>query len=304
MATAIPVLMITGWLGAGKTTFLNRLLQLPAIREQRVALIINEFGTLGVDAQLIRAGDYPVFELNRGSVFCVCLRTDLVRTLTAVAGDLRPDLVIVEATGIAEPRDLNAVLADRALAARFTMRANVCLVDARDFIKVAAMLKAARRQAQWADGLVINKTDLVVPADVDQLERVLADLNPAAPRTRTTHGQVDWGFVAGLAHLPRVGGPLHEPPAALCAVSLTTDRTVDTAAFRAAVAGLGDRLLRLKGQVDFGAGPIFVEVVNGRRLEPTARQLKAPGTAFTAIAWRLPAAQVRAVFESAWQASG
>ncbi|MCE5273144.1 GTP-binding protein, partial [bacterium] len=74
----IPIILLTGYLGAGKTTLLNHLLSRPEIRERNVALIINEFGELGVDGRLVEAGTRPVYELNKGSLFCVCIKTDFL----------------------------------------------------------------------------------------------------------------------------------------------------------------------------------------------------------------------------------
>ena len=115
----IPLLLLTGYLGAGKTTLLNHLLARPSIRGKNVSLIINEFGELGVDGRLVDSGARPLYELNKGSLFCVCIRTDFLDVLETIVNGGKPDLVLVEATGVAEPRDIESMLDEPHLAGKF-----------------------------------------------------------------------------------------------------------------------------------------------------------------------------------------
>ncbi|MCX7047927.1 MAG: GTP-binding protein [Candidatus Sumerlaeota bacterium] len=296
----IPILLLTGYLGAGKTTTLNHLLSLPEIRRRRLALILNEFGALGVDGELIRPGAFDKFELNKGSIFCICVKTDFIKTLDEIAARVRPDLVLVEATGIAETRDLIAFASEACLQDRFEIQANVCLVDARHFVTVAPMLKAARGQAQWADGIVINKTDLSSPAELDTLESMLAAMNPQAPRIRVQFGAIPADFLLSLRHTPRSGDLLAEPPDPLFSESFETDHPVDRGLFEQALETLGDKVLRLKGRVDFGAGPVFIEKAGASLIEKAPPSGKL-GTAFVVIAWNIRQSELRELFERAWE---
>jgi G3E family GTPase len=295
----IPVLMLTGYLGAGKTTLLNHLLALPGIRDRRLALIINEFGPLGIDGKLVAPGRYAKFELNKGSVFCICIKTDFIRTLETIARDVGPELVIVEATGVADPCDLSQLMDTPLLAERFRVGANVCLVDAAGFTAVAAFLRTAPRQVQWADGLVINKSDLVTPHDIDVLQGVLRSLNPAAPHVVVSQGRVPEAFLDSLQHRERRGTVAVEPLEGLVSASFQTEALVDEQRFFAAIAALGGGLLRLKGTVCFRERTRFVEVVNGRvtEKEPPAAL---PRTAFTAIGWQCSREHLQATFGSCW----
>jgi G3E family GTPase len=295
----IPVLMLTGYLGAGKTTLLNHLLALPGLRDRRLALIINEFGPLGIDGKLVTPGRYAKFELNKGSVFCICIKTDFIRTLETIARDVAPERVIVEATGVADPCDLRQLMDTPLLAERFQVGANVCLVDAAGFTAVAAFLRTATRQVQWADGLVINKSDLVAPSDIPVLEGVLASLNPSAPRVVVSHGRIPDGFIEGLAPRERPGEAAVAPVEGLVSASFQTEATVDEQRFFETIAGLGGGLLRLKGTVCFRDRTRFVEVVNGRVTErdpPPAL----PRTAFTAIGWQCTREALQAAFTRCW----
>ncbi len=293
----IPIILLTGYLGAGKTTLLNHLLGLPEVADLRPTLVINEFGALGVDGKLVRPGDHEVFEINKGSLFCVCTKTQFLLTLANIAENVRPGLVIIEATGVAETRDIEAFLDEPSLAGRFDVLANLCVVDAEGFTKVAAFLKAAASQVAWADGILINKADRVAPAEVDALEKVLASMNDRASQRRVSFGRVPWEFIERLDHVRPDADAVDGAPAELSAASLELDGPVSSEAFGRAVAELGDKLLRLKGTVDFGDGPRFVEVVCGRLTEadPPAG---ATGTAFTAIGWQVSRETLSERFEA------
>jgi G3E family GTPase len=295
----IPLVILTGYLGAGKTSLLNHLLALPSLRGRKLALIINEFGTLGIDGLKVDSGAHAKFELNRGSLFCICIKTDFVKTLTTIAEEVRPDLVLVEATGVADPCDIEQFLEVPTLAGRFRVQSSVCVVDAEGFTRVAAFMQAARRQVLWSDGLAINKTDLVTPSDVGILRQVLAGLNPRAPQVEVTYGRIPEQFLLSLVHERRPGAAAERPPDGLVSVSLQTDRVVDRAAFMGAIGVLGDNLLRLKGAVRFPNGRAFVEVVNGRVTEqrPPAGS---EATAFVAIGWQVSRDTLGATFRRTW----
>ena len=285
--TAVPVLIITGYLGAGKTAFLNHLLGLPDIATKSIALIINEFGSLSVDSGLVRAGGYSKFEINKGSLFCVCTRIEFVTVLREIANDVRPELVIIEATGITETRDIESFLDEKTVENGFEIKANVCIVDAFNFTKVAAFLKAVTKQVEWADGLVINKVDLVEDSDVGKLMEVLKHINPSAKQTAVSYGKVSMEFIDGLDHTRRDGNSIENPPEDIIAVSFETEKTVERKKFYETLSSLAQRVLRLKGYVDFGEGPHYFEAVYDRLYEKPEIPGPSPKTAFTIIAYRI-----------------
>jgi G3E family GTPase len=292
----IPIVTLTGYLGAGKTSLLNRILALPSMAKRKIALIINEFGSQSVDGQLVPAGPHPKYEINKGSVFCICVKTDFIRVLKEIAEDVRPDLVLLEATGIADPCDLADLLDVPHLGDRFETRANICIVDALNFFKVAPFMKAAQNQARQADGLVLNKTDLIPPRDLEQVAAALARLNPTAPQERVVHGGVSEAFLDGLKHRARRTPPATSPPANIVAVTIQTAERTDRDELLAAIRGLGPHLLRIKGTVDCGAGPELLQGVFQRiTLEPAPPQAARPG-GLTVIVQGMDAATVRRRF--------
>jgi len=297
----IPILLLTGYLGAGKTTLLNHLLSLPAIREKNLALVINEFGALGVDGELIRPGAYARFDLNKGSLFCICIKTDFIRTLEEISEKVRPELVLIEATGVAETRDIEAFLDAPHLGERFRIQANLCLVDAGHFIQVLPMLRAARSQVEWADGIILNKVDLAREGELEKLREILRAINPLAPMIEVERGQVPGEFVEGLGHRPIQGDLAVSPPDLVFSESFQFDGVVNRETFLAAVEALGSCILRLKGRVDFGDGLVFIEKAGGRLIERANPVTGKTGTAFVIIAWKALQKEVRQRIEETFQ---
>lgn len=292
-----PVILLTGYLGAGKTCALNALLRSDGMAEMRPALIINEFGEMGVDGDLVQSRDLAKFEINQGSIFCTCTRDQFVLTLNAIAQDGEYGAVLIESTGISETRNLEGAMAIPALTAAFRVQANVCVIDALNFTKVAPFLELAKEQVRWADGIIVNKTDLAPNTAIEHLEAVLRGLNPDAKMIRATFGQVPAEFVLHLDHTGHKGAQLDAPPADIVAVSFRRSAPVSREQFAQVIEKLGDRLLRLKGNVDFaGEGRRFVEVVYDSLSERAAAAGLPDGTAFTAIGWRIDAAGLRAAF--------
>ena len=266
--------MLTGFLGAGKTTALNALLADPPEDGPRVAVVVNEFGALGVDASLVGHGALRIWEINKGSLFCACTREDLRQVLGEIAGAVRPDRVLIEATGLAEPMDLSSALDDPGLAAAFELRATVCLVDPLTFPKVARGLAAARAQVRAADLVLLNKCDLVEEGALAEVEDRVREIHPGVAIVRTTHGRLP---ADGLPPAPvRAGAgdaPRTDPPEGIASVSYQSRASMDRRKFYDLLDSWRTRCLRAKGQVLFADGPLFVEVAGGR---VSSRPLRTP----------------------------
>lgn len=297
---SIPVYILTGYLGAGKTTALNALLRSPLFATRRLALIINEFGKMGVDGKLLAPGSYSKYEINKGSLFCICTQADVLNALREIASGGRTDALLIEATGIAETRDIEGFVLEEHFEGRFEIKANICLVDAVNYTKAAAFLRTVNAQVTQADALVINKADLVPPSDIEKLRPILTSTNPHAPITVVSNGNIDPAFIERLHHHPLAGDLTQAPPSDIIAASFQTDSPADRKVFMNTIASLGDRLLRLKGNVNFADGPAFIETVFDRVVEkPLCNDLGSP-TAFTAIAWKVPKEELATVFEKTW----
>ena len=192
LANQIPVVVLTGFLGAGKTTLLQKLLQRPEL--EGTAVIVNEFGEIGLDHELLEVGDETVVQLN-GGCLCCTVRSDLIDTLKNLHGrhtrakiDLKR--VIVETTGLADPAPVLGTLLGDAYAGHFFRLASVVtLVDSVNGLDTLATHNEARRQVAVADRLVLSKLDLA--AEVLPLWSALRALNPTAPIIEGRKGDAD-----------------------------------------------------------------------------------------------------------------
>ncbi len=292
---SIPVILITGYLGAGKTTFLNHLLSLASIKDKELALIINEFGDLGVDGTLVKPGDYAKFEINKGSLFCICIKTDFLKTLETIANDVKPDLVLVEATGVSETRDLFGFVEEPMLKDHFEIKANICIVDAKNFTKVAPMLRAATSQVEWADGIVINKIDLVKERAREKLEEVLKSMNPGAPMVSVSFGAIPEGFIDKIKHASRTAPSLLSPPQAIFSASFESDHPVNRERFYSVIRSLEKHILRMKGYINFGEGAVFIEMVGDAIMVKPLPSSEKRGTGFVIIAWNIRQAELQKI---------
>jgi len=178
-ANRIPVTVLTGFLGSGKTTLLNRILS--ENHGQRIAVIENEFGEIGVDQELVINAEEEIFEMNNGCICCT-VRGDLIRIL----GNLMTrrdkfDRIVLETTGLANPGPVaQTFFVDDGMRAEFALDGIVTMVDARHFDQQLENSEETRTQIAFADVIVLNKTDLVSGADLDVLERRVRAINALA----------------------------------------------------------------------------------------------------------------------------
>lgn len=187
--TRIPVTILTGFLGAGKTTALNHLIKTHP--ETKFAIIENEFGDIAIDNDLVVDADSDIFELSNGCICCT-LNGELVETLRDLAeGDYTFDHLIIETTGIAEPDGVAAAfVSDPAVQHYFKLDATICMVDAHHAAETLREREEAKRQVTFADHLVINKASEVSAEAFQALQAQLRQANPLASLEHCDQGQL------------------------------------------------------------------------------------------------------------------
>ncbi len=272
MSERIPIALIAGFLGAGKTTFLSHILSGGALNGKKCAVLVNEFGKLPIDGALLPKGDYFLSELNQGSIFCVCTKADLLKRLENIVADIAPDILLIEATGIAEPSDISAILATDALKHSYHPGAVVTMVDAVNFAKLAGALPALSAQVALADILLVNKTDLAPPETIEPLEQSLRAINPSVPIHRVVHAQYPFTFdmlANPKAHVEQYSSSTtnpalkNGPPEQMANCEIRATQPLDRKKFYDFLNSHRHHILRGKGIADFGSDKRFVEIVNG-----------------------------------------
>jgi G3E family GTPase len=262
----IPVSVVTGFLGSGKTTLISRILRDPAFG--RTAVIVNEFGEVALDHDLIASSDDSVLTLNTGCL-CCAVQTDLARTLMDLfARRDAYDRVLIETSGLSDPVPiLQSVMTDQAVSATHQLPFVVTLVDTVHGEATLRDHSEARHQVALADRILLSKTDVRSPTDILLAE--LDQLNAAAPRLTTMEV-----LSSDLFGTPTVTGRIDQVPrgprhSGIDTVSILRDRPIPALALtlllQAVAEHCGTRLLRLKGLVSIEEVPGQPAVIHGVR---------------------------------------
>ncbi len=262
--TRIPVTVLTGYLGAGKTTLLNRILS--EQHGRRFAVVINEFGELGVDNDLVVDADEEVFEMNNGCICCT-VRGDLIRIIGGLLKRKELDGIIIETTGLADPAPVaQTFFVDDDVRTRTRLDAIVTVVDARNLPARLADAAEAEEQIAFADVILLNKTDLVSGEDLADVESRIRAINPPARLHRTRRAELPIAEVLGRGgfDLERIlefepafltGEDDHTHDSDVASVSFELDQPLDQDLFQSWIRGVlarhGVGLLRTKGILDF-----------------------------------------------------
>jgi G3E family GTPase len=177
MSDMTKVYLITGFLGAGKTTFLNRIIKrFP--RDKKLTLLVNEFGEVGVDGTLVEGEDIDMMEISKGSIFCVCVKTDFIKGLYELSTTVKPDVLLIESTGVANPSDLKKDIRLPIFNNRFNFMEQFCIIDAPHFLGAYEVYASLEKQIASSSVFIINKIDSASPDTIAATKDVIRKFHP------------------------------------------------------------------------------------------------------------------------------
>ncbi len=179
--------LITGFLGAGKTTFLKKMLRI--FPDKKIHVIVNEFGKEGVDGELLRETGAALDEINNGSIFCSCRLDKFEEVLTASLNQ-KPDIIIVEASGLSDPTNVKKILNRTEKFPNVEYMGSICLVDAKQFLKVYETATVVKKQLNVSDVILLNKTDMVSKEQICDVCAKIHAHRPDIPIHETTYGDL------------------------------------------------------------------------------------------------------------------
>jgi G3E family GTPase len=260
-----PITLITGPLGSGKTTLLRHIL---ATHPAKIAIVMNEFGEIGIDTKVIEGKNVRIAELGGGCV-CCSLLGEFEAAIDEIIEKVAPDRIVVETTGLAEPEALVFNIQEALPQCR--LDGVISVIDADMLLRFPELGHTTRLQIEGADILLLNKIDLVKPAQIEPLETKLHEINPTAAIVRTERGRVDPELLFGVPQLreEKVSPPKHKHHLEFEWFTFSSKKTFSRDCFERFADSLSSAVIRAKGFVRFADGAQLFNFVAGRwELEP------------------------------------
>jgi len=258
-----PITLITGPLGSGKTTLLRHIL---ATQREKIAIVMNEFGKIAIDTKVIEGKNVRIAELGGGCV-CCSLLGEFEAAVNEIIGKIAPERIVVETTGLAEPEALVFNIQEALPQCR--LDGVVSVIDADMLVRFPEIGHTTRLQIEGADILLLNKIDLVEPAQIEPLESKLHQINSTAEIIRTERCRIDPELLFGIGRETKIERPEHLHQPEFESFAFHSDKIFSRDCLEAFAAALPANVIRAKGFIRFADGTQLFNFVAGRwELEP------------------------------------
>ncbi|MDO9614956.1 MAG: GTP-binding protein [Bacteroidota bacterium] len=252
--TSIPLQLVTGFLGSGKTTFLKNYLE-EFSGSRKIGIIQNEFSEVNVDSHELRKGnaDFQILEVNNGSVFCVCLLGSFIGSLSAFIDQYQPDELILEASGMSDPLSIGQILQSPLLKHKVYLDHVWCLVDAVNFEKISRLQIRVNHQIRIADTIIVNKTDLAVNNNDAVVQRIKY-LNPFSTVITTTFARIDFTGRKSVMKVFPSGEKAENSRPDIESVVIKSNRTISPEKLDEFLKAVHSGCIRSKGYINLSSG--------------------------------------------------
>ncbi|MBK5253942.1 MAG: GTP-binding protein [Peptostreptococcaceae bacterium] len=186
----VKIIILTGFLGSGKTTMMQSLIA--SYSDEKIGLIINEFGEINIDAKLVTSDGIDMAELTNGSIFCACIKDKFVESLIEMSKkDI--DYLFIESSGLADPSNMDEIVRgiEKETSGNLKLEGSVCIVDALNFIELMDVMVSITRQIEHANAIIVNKMDLIEDEKLREIEEEIKKVNPYAYIYPATYCSLD-----------------------------------------------------------------------------------------------------------------
>jgi G3E family GTPase len=263
----IKLYLLTGFLGAGKTTFLKQIIA--SLANNKIGILMNEFGKISVDGVLLQQNGVDIVELNNGSVFCSCLKGAFIDALITYS-ELPIEYLFVEASGMADPSSIEHILNSiigKVKGQKYDYQGAICVVDALNFLDQVDVLLPIERQIAASSFIMLNKVDLIDSQVLSEVEQKIRSINSEADLLKTKHCEGGLDFlqrtlknVSGIGSETCCNTPANRPVAHILSVAGSFDREK----FMAFLQSLVPWTLRIKGFFQLKDGWMQVDMVGSQ----------------------------------------
>jgi G3E family GTPase len=258
----IPFILVTGFLGSGKTTFIKRMLE-KFSDERKIGVIQNEYASANIDTEELTSTGlkFKILEINGGSVFCICLLANFIDSLASFIEQYEPGLIILEASGLSDPIGIAELLQHDKLREKIYLAYVWCIIDALNYTKTGRMVDRLKRQIMVSDTLIINKTDLG-KENVKDIRKDITLINPESFIEEASYCKIDMNSFNGLLLDERISyrraeqntNNVPSERAEISTVVLKTSRPISKEALQMFLSEVEKKMIRMKGFVMLNDG--------------------------------------------------